>query len=159
MPRGRSAAPATLTCVHRACHWGRRVMSENGGRGEPWSDGRGGVGDLGAQPHHHLDVPVVNGHTADIGGGLPVGDAFFIQLTASQDEACGDGGSAPSPTSQEDAHVCCKSPSHPATAPRCLQLSGWPPALEADTRLWLCSRSRAGTGTRPPATFFHSKHF
>lgn len=42
MPRGRSAAPATLTRVHRACHWGRRVMSENGGRGEPWSDGRVG---------------------------------------------------------------------------------------------------------------------
>lgn len=110
-------------------------------------------GDPGAQPHHHLDVPVVNGHTADVGGGLPVGDAFFIQLTASQDEACGDGGLAPSPTSQKDAYICRKSPTHPATAPRCLQLSSWPPALEADTRLWPYSRSRAGTGARPPVTF------
>lgn len=39
------------------------------------------------QPHHHLDVPIINGDTADVGGGLPVGDAFLVQLTAAQDEA------------------------------------------------------------------------
>lgn len=39
------------------------------------------------QPHHHLDVPVVNGDAADIGGRLPVGDALLVQLTAAQDEA------------------------------------------------------------------------
>lgn len=47
-----------------------------------------------ARPHHHLDVPVVNGDTTDVGGGLPVGDALLVQLAASQDEAWGDGGSS-----------------------------------------------------------------
>lgn len=42
------------------------------------------------QPHHHLDVPVVNGDAADVGGRLPVGDALLVQLTAAQDEAWGD---------------------------------------------------------------------
>lgn len=52
----------------------------------PWS--RCGMGR--GHPHHHLDVSVVNGDTADVGGGLPEGDALLVQLTAPQDEAWGD---------------------------------------------------------------------
>lgn len=57
---------------------------------------RGGAGGRGGA-HHHLDVPVVDGDAADVGGGLPVGDAVLVQLTASQDEAWGGSGSARAP--------------------------------------------------------------
>lgn len=59
-------------------------------------DRRGGAGGRGGA-HHHLDVPVVDGDAADVGGGLPVGDAVLVQLTASQDEAWGGSGSARAP--------------------------------------------------------------
>lgn len=53
-------------------------------------------------PHHHLDVSVVDGDAADVGGGLPIGNAFLIQLTASQDEAWGESGSTLPPSPQLD---------------------------------------------------------
>lgn len=75
-------------------------------------------------PHHHLDVSVVDGDAADVGGGLPVGDAFLIQLTASQDEAWQDSGSTlpPSPqldpTPVQEAHPRFPGRSPPRSDPR-----------------------------------------
>lgn len=53
------------------------------------------------RPHHHLDVPVVDRDAADVGGRLPVGDAFLVQLTAAQDEAWGN--STPHMTAHQGA--------------------------------------------------------
>lgn len=73
------------------------------------------------QPHHHLDVPVVDGDAADVGGRLPEGNALLVQLTAAQDEAwrnllsshdCSPRSSG-DPTHNPQAEVLCLGPQGP----------------------------------------------
>lgn len=77
------------------------------------------------QPHHHLDVPVVDGDAADVGGRLPEGDALLVQLTAAQDEAwrnllsshdCSPRSSG-DPTHNPQAEVLCLGPQGPRNRP------------------------------------------
>lgn len=83
------------------------------------------------QPHHHLDVPVVDGDAADVGRWLPVGNALFVQFTAAQDEAWGNLLSSHdcSPRSSGD-------PTHNPQAGKVLYLG---PQGPRSRPCWLCS--------------------
>lgn len=99
-----------------------------------------------ARSHHHLDVPVVDGDTTDVGRGLPVGDALLVQLAASQDEAWGDGGSSLPAAGRSHPPL----PSTSASSPQKQGRAGRLP-LRPHSRL-SCFLPPAGTAAAPART-------
>lgn len=114
-------------------------------KGQWWVPGR--AGHPRACSHHHLDVPIVDGDTADVGGGLPVGDAFLVQLTAPQDEAWGDRGPRLPPARESHSPILDSSPSSPQRA------QGPSLVLSFHTFSGSSCGSAAGPGTQDPTAW------